>query len=412
MIRKFMLLALLLQFEVAATFAQADVTAPSVQCINGLNVSLLPNGKVQLWTSDFLLSVSDNVTPTDQIRLGIRVAGTGTGFPVDPTGQPISHVDLNCNHLGNVEIELWAIDVAGNGDYCSSTVVLSDISSVCNNSGFVGSICLEYADCSLFNNSDPYIDIQNDGPSTNIYFTDVLPMGKCFSVENISYPVLSATTFTPKKQPDNPLQGITAYDLLRIDRHISGDEPFTQPWQYIAADTNRDNVVDSADVRLLRDLILGVFPELPNNNSWRFVRKDHVFPTPNPLSQPYPESISFDELKDSVSVTFYAIKIGDLTCGPQGSVGIEEHLLPDNQISIAPNPTSGGAVLEVLMPASQSVQVRVLDMTGKLVFETREYRQAGQQRFDIPASDLKNAGVYVCQVQMGGKISSQKLLRL
>jgi hypothetical protein len=218
-------------------------------------------------------------------------------------------------------------------------------------------------------------------------------------VENISYPVLSATTFTPKMQHNNPLHGITAYDLLRIDRHISGEVPFTQPWQYIAADANRDNVVDSADVRLLRDLIMGVFPEFPNNNSWRFARKDHVFPTPNPLSQPYPESISFDELKDTVSVTFYAIKIGDLTCGPLGSVGIEEHLLPDQTISISPNPTSAGAVI-------------ALDMTGKLVFETTEFRQAGAQQIDIPASILKNAGIYVCQVQMGGKISSQKLIRL
>jgi len=57
-----------------------------------------------------------------------------------------------------------------------------------------------------------------------------------------------------------------------------------------------------------------------------------------------------------------------------------------------------------------SIQIR--DISGKLVFETAEFRQAGQHHFDIPAGSLQNSGFYICQVQIDGKISSQKLLRL
>lgn len=233
----------------------------------------------------------------------------------------------------------------------------------------------------------------------------------CWDFQSIPIPLLMHTTFTPHKS-DYPLNGVTSYDIARLIRHMNGIEPFTEPWQWVAADANRDNVVNSQDSLLFRQLIQGVITEFPNNNSWRFVREDYVFPTPNPLSQPFPEFVSFGDLLDSVHMNFLAIKIGDLNCSAVATVGTKEQLLPDQTINISPNPTDAGAVLSLETEASLSIQVRVLDITGKLVFETTTYRLAGEQRLEIPASSLKNSGVYVCQVEMAGKIITRKLVRL
>jgi hypothetical protein len=63
-------------------------------CINGLIANLLQPGQLSLWDTDFLQSVSDNETPAGQIKTGIRLAGMGTGFPVDMSGNPITTRDV------------------------------------------------------------------------------------------------------------------------------------------------------------------------------------------------------------------------------------------------------------------------------------------------------------------------------
>ncbi|MEZ4894482.1 MAG: hypothetical protein R2778_15890 [Saprospiraceae bacterium] len=46
-------------------------------------------------------------TPMDLLEFGIRVLGTGNGFPVDGNGNPLISIELTCNDLGNLPVELW-----------------------------------------------------------------------------------------------------------------------------------------------------------------------------------------------------------------------------------------------------------------------------------------------------------------
>jgi hypothetical protein len=57
---------------------------------------------------------------------GIRKCGAGTGFPVDGNGNPITNVTFTCAELGTQCVELWAIDAAGNADYCETYVIVQD----------------------------------------------------------------------------------------------------------------------------------------------------------------------------------------------------------------------------------------------------------------------------------------------
>ncbi|MDO8367514.1 MAG: hypothetical protein Q7T20_11995 [Saprospiraceae bacterium] len=72
------------------------------------------------------------------------------------------------------------------------------------------------------------------------------------------------------------LEGVTTYDLTLISKHILAVDPFINPFQIIAADANNNAAVTSFDIVELRKLILGIYSELPNNSSWRYV-PDYCF---------------------------------------------------------------------------------------------------------------------------------------
>ncbi|MBC7775300.1 MAG: T9SS type A sorting domain-containing protein [Phycisphaerae bacterium] len=64
----------------------------------------------------------------------------------------------------------------------------------------------------------------------------------------------------------------------------------------------------------IRKLILGLYTDLPNNTSWRFVDKTFQFPTPNnPFQTAFPETISvLDALMGQLDRDFVGLKVGDV----------------------------------------------------------------------------------------------------
>jgi hypothetical protein len=110
----------------------------------------------------------------------------------------------------------------------------------------------------------------------------------------------------------NLLNGVSTYDLVVIYKHIIGEELLNSPYKIIAADINASGSVSLDDTTALRSIILGIFTELPDGQSWRFVPADYVFPDPqNPF--PFPANSSFTNLTANVAnVDFLGIKIGDV----------------------------------------------------------------------------------------------------
>ncbi|MFM8489473.1 MAG: hypothetical protein ACKOCH_24325, partial [Bacteroidota bacterium] len=131
-----------------------------------------------------------------------------------------------------------------------------------------------------------------------------------FSVNN-SVPVASTMTITPVKD-DNPLNGVTTYDLVLISKHILGIEPLSTPYKMIAADANKSNSITTFDIVELRKLILGIYTELPNNTSWRFIDKSQQFANPqNPFTAPLKENISVaNALANMTTENFVGVKVG------------------------------------------------------------------------------------------------------
>ena len=127
-------------------------------------------------------------------------------------------------------------------------------------------------------------------------------------------PLSTDYTVTPTKD-DNPMNGVSTFDLVLISKHILGTDPLNSPYKIIAADANKSNSVTTFDILELRKLILGIYTELPNNTSWRFIDKSFTFADPgNPFaSLPFAENISLGAAQASqMDDDFTGIKIGDV----------------------------------------------------------------------------------------------------
>ncbi|HND89411.1 MAG TPA: hypothetical protein PK971_13845, partial [Saprospiraceae bacterium] len=107
-------------------FIVKDCKGPTVVCDYGLSVNIMPTGMITFWDKDFIKQIYDNCTPTSQLQMGIRKKGAGTGFPYN------SHsVTFDCTELGKQEVEVWALDEYGNGDYCITYVIIQDHMGTC-----------------------------------------------------------------------------------------------------------------------------------------------------------------------------------------------------------------------------------------------------------------------------------------
>ncbi len=118
---------------------------------------------------------------------------------------------------------------------------------------------------------------------------------------------------TPAKN-DNPINGVSTYDLVLISRHILGLDTIESLYKLIAADANKSGTITTFDIVELRKLILGIYQKLPSNTSWRFMDASYVFSNPlNPFADLLPETRKvFHMLTDHLQENFVAVKIGDV----------------------------------------------------------------------------------------------------
>jgi len=113
------------------------------------------------------------------------------------------------------------------------------------------------------------------------------------------------------KRNDNYLNGVSTLDLVLIQKHILGVSVLDSGYKLVAADVNNDEQVSAIDLVDLRKLILGVYTELPKNDSWRFVAADHILNEAAPW--PLIEKVNIDNLQqDMMQQDFVGIKIGDV----------------------------------------------------------------------------------------------------
>ncbi len=116
---------------------------------------------------------------------------------------------------------------------------------------------------------------------------------------------------------DDPLNGVTTFDLILLGQHILDINPLNSPYQMIAADVNKSGTISSLDMIGLRRLILHIDEEFANNTSWRFVDAAYEFTNANPFAETFPETSIVNNLAGELASDFIAVKIGDLNNSAQ-----------------------------------------------------------------------------------------------
>lgn len=294
-------------------FIIKDCKPPTVACYNGLSINMMPTGMISVFAADFIQWGQDNCTPMNQLIFAIRKSGTGTGFPVDAQGNPITSVNFTCDEVGTQPVELWAMDAAGNAAFCETYVIVQDPFNFCNpgsHTSVAGALLTEGQD----GVEETSIELNGSHPS--------LPDIGLFGLTDqdgeymfqAALPVTSNYTVTPTKD-DNPMNGVSTFDLVLMSKHILGIDPLNSPYKVIAADVNKSNSVTTFDIVELRKLILGIYSELPNNTSWRFIDTEFGFDDPNNpfVNAPFAENKTIANIQaDQMHDDFVGIKIGDL----------------------------------------------------------------------------------------------------
>ncbi len=111
---------------------------------------------------------------------------------------------------------------------------------------------------------------------------------------------------------DAPLNGVSTLDIVLIQRHILGIEPFQDPAKLIASDVTNDTNITALDLVEVRKLILGIYDDLPRSPSWKYFNSsvsvnDWVINSDTDLK------FSKEEFPLQ-SLEIIGVKIGDVNC--------------------------------------------------------------------------------------------------
>ena len=304
-------------------FEVKDCKGPNPICREGLSTELMnvDNGMAEIWVSDFIASPSYDCTGQGpELKDGLlqvhKYSINRKGSPRLPNQQALTYT---CADKGFQEVEVWAYDDKGQFGRCLTYIWITDLDGFCPNPGagmvVAGAITTE-AGAPVEN-----VEVMLSGNQTQMEMTTV--EGKfAFDQLDSGYDY----TVTPHKD-DDPLNGITTYDLVMISKHVLRVEPFTNPYQLLAADVNKSGSISALDIVELRRMILRLDENFKNNTSWRFVGKDYQFANPlAPWAETFPEVASWNNLSEvKLNANFLAVKTGDVnaTAWPNSQAAVE-----------------------------------------------------------------------------------------
>lgn len=281
--------------------------APTPVCYNGIAASLagvdtdgdgsIDNELVTLWASDF--------------DAGSYPACNGTLAFSLSSDLSDRNIIFDCDDIGIQTVEMWVTDVVTNAqDFCIATIEIQD-----------AGICPDGARVVL--SGDIYTEEQEEVQGVEVYLDGTPTMALTDETGNYAFdnmPSGGSYVVTPSLD-NNYLNGVSTIDLILMQRHILGIESLDSPYKLIAADVNNSGHINGIDLVELRKLILGIYTELPANDSWRFVSSDYSFNDPlNPWFESWDDTYAIDNLSTDMHLDFVGVKIGDVNNTAESSL--------------------------------------------------------------------------------------------
>jgi hypothetical protein len=106
-------------------------------------------------------------------------------------------------------------------------------------------------------------------------------------------------------------KNVSTFDLVKIQGHILGLDPFKKSTDYIAADINNDKKISVIDLVQLRKVILGIDIKFANNTSYQFLNNEQIKIEAKPFKiKNYIKLLP--SAANNINLDFMAVKIGDV----------------------------------------------------------------------------------------------------
>ena len=213
---------------------------------------------------------------------------------------------FNCDDIG---INQYAIEIMsddGTSTVCSNLINIIDPDGRCGMRPEVASIAGKIFNPSGAQMGDINVNLQNE----NNYSTNTDQFG-LYLFESL--PIGSTCQIAPAHDAQ-PSLGISAFDMVLIQKHILQVNKFKSPFQYIAADVDINGKIDIQDLLEIRSLLLFQTSSFSNSPSYRFIRADHQFSnSENPLAEDLPTEHICENINESqLDLDFISIKMGDI----------------------------------------------------------------------------------------------------
>lgn len=252
------------------TFEIIDNKAPTPICINGLTVTLMPNGQgggmADIWVSDFIASPSTDCSGPVRYAIYTSAQASVAGFTPNPAN---TSLNFSCADVGMQAVRIYAIDQSGRADYCETSLFVQvHQTTICGGSrsgSLAGAIrtpanqAMNGVTVNLVGGNtagNTMTEADQTDAAGNFLFTD-LPLGDDYTLQ-------------PVHNPNINLARVSTGDLILISRHILGQAELAGTYQLLAADVNNDTRINVQDIIAIRRVILGLTNTYGQQRSWRF----------------------------------------------------------------------------------------------------------------------------------------------
>lgn len=281
------------------TYAYADTN----QCSNACSYNITVTPPLEL---NLAQVTNESCTTGFDGAIDLNVSGGTPGYSYDWSHNGTQFPNIDPEDLSGLSAGIYTVTVT-DASNCTASISVTIIELNCPE--ISGKLIWEVDRLTLMTGIDSATVTlsgdDNDADLTGIPGTYLLQ-------------VTSGSNFmlTPLKDEPMPnaIIGLSAADASRIQQHLTGALPLTDPYKIIAADPNGSNLVTSEDAVLVQKALLGdpLSQDFFIQKTWRFVPKAYVFPDP---VQPwgFPEKINIIGI--NVNITdqdFIGVKTGDV----------------------------------------------------------------------------------------------------
>ncbi len=279
-----------------------DDKAPTPYCIPEIvTVVMETSGSVTIWASDFDFGSFDNCSETNELIASFSTNTNNTSMQFtcdDLTGEATTF-----------ELEVYITDLAGNQDFCTTALVIQDNQNHCENIGSEERIELGG---NIFNDANENVSGIKVTLNSNLPEFPLVTSTDSEGGYTFNNLIAKENYSLQPKLDENYNDGVSTLDLVLIQQHLLEIRKLDNPYKVIAADINNSGSISASDLLQLRKLILGIYSELPSNDSWRFVDAAYEF---TDVNDPFPfnDKLNMEAmLEDYTDADFVAVKIGDV----------------------------------------------------------------------------------------------------